>query len=53
MVFETIFTNKSIDGASHRGPTTVARAAPELTPNTSVAVAIATSNWLRCVKIHT
>lgn len=34
-----------MDGTFHKGPTTVAKAAPEAAPNTTVAVAIATSNW--------
>jgi hypothetical protein len=35
-----------MDGTSHKGPTTFAKAAPEPAPNTTVAVAIATSNWV-------
>lgn len=39
-------TSISITGTSMRTPTTVARAAPELSPYRVVAVAMATSKWL-------
>ncbi|GAJ09834.1 unnamed protein product, partial [marine sediment metagenome] len=40
------FTRKSIIGTSVKTPITVAKAAPEVTPNRVVATAIATSKWL-------
>ena len=40
-----IFTSISISGTSIRTPTTVASAAPEESPNSITAVAIATSKW--------
>ena len=44
-VFRQIFTNISITGTSMSTPTTVARAAPEESPKSIVAVAMATSKW--------
>ncbi len=40
------WTRMSMKGTSVRTPNTVARAAPEVTPKSVMATAIATSKWL-------
>lgn len=51
MFFKQILTSKSIRGTSIRTPTTVARAAPELSPKSITDKTIMLITSLKCVNL--